>query len=129
MACLAGLATGESHFASPAWAALQGCKQKENEMEKLRYKIDITEPKTVGKTIAFVKVTMGPLWVTCRLDFSKGQYFLNPPATFVESLQGTPRKGGGTNTGWINNAGFDREFTDEVKGKALAELGLKEKAA
>lgn len=92
------------------------------------YNIEVTEPKTVGKTIAFVKIFMGPLWLSCRLDKSQGRYFLNPPANFVERLQGTTTKGGRTHSGFINAAGFSPEFADEVKAKVFAKLGIQEEA-
>ena len=98
-------------------------------MNTVKYQIQVTEPKTVGKTLAFVKVQMGPLWITCRLEKTAGKYFLNPPANFVENLQGRPRSGGGTHSGWINTAGLTAELTQEVKLKAMAELGLKEEPA
>ena len=98
-------------------------------MKNLQYKIEVKEPKTVGKTRAYVKVTLGPLWISCRLDEAKGKFYLNPPSTFVESLQGTSRAGGGVHSGWINTVGFSSEFADEVKAKAMSELGLKEEVA
>ena len=98
-------------------------------MKPLKFKIEITKPKSEGKTVAFVKVHVGPLWVSCRLDRSNGRYFLNPPSNFVESLQGRELQNGRTHTGWINTAGFDPEFSEEVKRKALSELGLELEAA
>src|SRR5687767_11361074 len=75
--------TGESHFPSTAWAALPANKQKEKKMKTPKYEIEIKEPKTVGKTRAYVTVKLGPVWISCRLDESKGKFFLNPPANFV----------------------------------------------
>ena len=98
-------------------------------MNKQSYNIEVTRPNTEGKTVAFVKIFMGPLWLSCRLDGSKGKYYLNPPANFVERLAGTERKGGRIHTGWIPCAGFTPEFMSEVKQKAMHELGLKEQVA
>jgi hypothetical protein len=47
----------------------------------------------------------------------------------VESLQGRELQNGRTHTGWINTAGFDPEFSEEVKRKALSELGIELEAA
>ncbi len=94
-------------------------------MSKHSYTIEVTRPNTEGKTIAFVKLFMGPLWLSCRLDQSGGKYYLNPPANFVERLAGTERKGGRVHTGWIPTAGFTPEFMSEVKLKALDKLGIK----
>jgi len=95
-------------------------------MKLPRYELKVTEPKTVGKTIAYVRVQVGLIWLSCRLDESKGKCFLNPPSTFVENLEGRPRAGGGTHTGWISTAGFDPDLAQDIKQRALAELGLKE---
>jgi|GEM_PF-5433328 len=94
-------------------------------MKLPKYEIEVTRPKAEGKTLAYVRIQLGPLWVTCRLDRSNGRYFLNPPANFVQSLQGRPTASGGQHSGWINTAGFTPEFSGDVKHKALAELGLK----
>ena len=120
--------TGESHFPSTAWAALPANKLKEKKMKTPKYEIEIKEPKTIGKTRAYVTVKLGPVWISCRLDESKGKFFLNPPANFVESLQGRELAGGRVHSGWIDTAGFDSDFKEEVRQRALAELGLKEAA-
>jgi hypothetical protein len=98
-------------------------------MSTPKFKIEVSRPRTEGKTIAFVKVLVGPLWVTCRLDQSNGRFFLNPPSNFVESLQGRPIANGRTHSGWIKTAGFDPDFSDEVKRMAMTELGITEEAA
>jgi hypothetical protein len=97
-------------------------------MKTPKYEIEITEPKTVGKTRAYVKVKLGPVWISCRLDESKGKFYLNPPSSFVESLQGRERKGGRIHSGWMDNAGFDPDFKEDVRKRAMAELNLKEAA-
>jgi|GEM_PF-6880679 len=59
-------------------------------MKMPKYEIEIKEPSTIGKTRAYANVKIGPVWISCRLDESKGKFFLNPPASFVESLEGPP---------------------------------------
>jgi hypothetical protein len=93
-------------------------------MNTPRFHLEITRPRTEGKTLAFIKVKVGPVWISCRLDQSGDRYFLNPPSNFVESLQGREMAGGRTHSGWINTAGFEPEFAEAVKQKALQELGI-----
>ncbi len=97
-------------------------------MKMPKYEIEVKEPNTVGKTRAYVKVKLGPIWISCRLDESKGKFFLNPPASFVESLQGRELRGGRVHSGWMDTAGFDADFKEDVRQRAMSELGLKEAA-
>lgn len=94
-----------------------------------KYKIEVKEPNTIGKTIAYVAVILGPITVSCKLDRVGGKFYLNPPSSFVETLQGRPKAGGGTHSGWISTVRFTPDFMDDVKKKALTELNLKEEVA
>lgn len=93
-------------------------------MSTPKFTLEITRPRTEGKTLAYVKVHIGPVWISCRLDQSGDRYFLNPPSNFVENLQGREMGNGRVHSGWINTAGFDPEFAEEVKRKALEEIGI-----
>lgn len=98
-------------------------------MKTPKYELQITRPRTEGRTIAYVRIQMSFLWVSFRLDRVNGKLFLNPPANFVESLQGRPTSNGGNHSGWINTAGLSADFSEEVKRMAMAELGVEEAAS
>lgn len=98
-------------------------------MKTPKYELQISRPRTEGKTIAYVRIQMSFLWVSFRLDRVNGRVYLNAPANFVDSLKGRPTSNGGTHSGWIDTAGLAAEFSEEVKRMAMAELGLEERPA
>jgi hypothetical protein len=94
-----------------------------------KYELKVTASKSEGKTVGYVKIKTDLCWVTFRLDKSNGKFFLNPPATFVDSLKGTDTNSGGKHSGWVENAGLSKAAAAEIKARALEELGFKEEPA